>query len=189
MSIYYINPTISVNEINFNNIMDNLTNNISQIFIYNKNIVNSYNYNLCLSSIIQILENYLKLYEFYVYGIENINIEIYNIKINVVIYISVNISKTFYNLQKSTWYEFYNGNINKNPIVYYGLNLNQRQELNLSIVNGNFYMYDNVNLDTDLLEHIYSQGIILKKKSCLCKNINCNENSDYIITVYWYKSI
>lgn len=183
MSLYYIAPSRTISDINFKNIMFNLTNDISKIFVNNKQIIVENNYDLCLNSIVEIINNYLKLYEFYNYGIENINVEIYNNKINVIMYVYVIIYKYYFQLQKSSWTTFYNGNIDKQPLVYYNLNDNQRQELNISIVNGDFFMYGNIQIVDD-----FDEGIILKKKKCVCDSNNCTINSDYIITIYWNKS-
>ena len=181
MSVYYINPTVDVNDLNFKEIMDTMTNDISNLFTYNRNLIEQNNYIFAVNNIIIIVSNYLKIYNFYDNDKKNINIQIYNLNIEVIINIEFKIFKTFYTYQKSNWERFYNGNIKDNPIVYYGLDLSKRQELRISLINGNFYMYDDVKLLFPL-----DEGIILKKKLCTCENINnSNIYYSYIVTVYW----
>lgn len=185
MSIYNINPTIDIIDNKFKNIMDNLIDDISNIFITNLNLVNKSNYNLAIISILKVLRKYLKLYKFYSYNIKNIYIEIYNKDIDVVIYVNTLISKASYLVGSSYWEEFYFGLNKKTPIVYDNLSLTQRDELRRSILDGNFYFYD----DIIIADPKYETGIILKKKYCSCEISNCNINSNYIITIYWSKNI
>lgn len=181
MSIYYINPKITVNDLNFKEIMDNITNDISKLFIYNRNLIDQNNYNYAIYQIIDVISKFLKIYNFFDYDIKNMCVQIYNLNIEVIINIQMILYKTFYIYNNSKWDTFYTGNETLKPIVYYNLDSTQKQELRLSLLNGNFYMYDNIKLELPL-----NEGIILKKKSCLCetKNIN-NYNTNYIITVYW----
>jgi hypothetical protein len=181
MSIYYIYPNITVNDLNFKEIMDNMTNNISNLFVYNKNLIEPNNYNYLIDQIIYVVSKFLKIYNFFDYDKKNIYIDICNSNINVIMNIHIKIYKSFYTYQKTMWEQFYNGIINKSSVVYNNLDLNQKQELRISLINGNFYMYDNIKLELP-----YDEGIILKKKSCTCENINnCNFNYNYIIIIYW----
>lgn len=181
MSIYTINPSIDINDDNdLKIIMDNLTNDISNLFITNKNLIIVENYKLVIFSMLKVLSNYLKLYKFYKFDVKNIYIQIYNRNIDVVLYIYTNISNTFYRFITSTWEELYFKTKENTPIVYDKLSQLQKDELRTSSIAGTLYFYDNIILDNQ-----YNNGIILKKQNCYCTNTNCNINSNYIITVYW----
>ena len=181
MSVYYINPTIKIIPNKFENIMDNLINEISNLFVDNNNLIIQSNYTKSIFDIVKVLINYLKIYKFYDYDIKNIYVQIYNKSIDVLININVNISKTYFMYTTSTWNEFYFGIVDLIPIVYNALSNNQQMELNVSILNGEFYFYNNINL----IELNYKKGIILKKKYCSCIINNCNANFNYIITLFW----
>ena len=180
MSIYFINPNIIVTDLNFKEIMDNMTNTISKLFVYNRNLIKQNNFNTTTNEIINILSKFLKIYKFYDYGKKNINIQIYNLNIDVIININFLIYKTFYTYENNSWESFYSGTLKITPFVYYGLDQTKRQELRISLINGDFYMYDNVTLEIPL-----NEGIILKKKYCACENNNnCNINYNYIFKQY-----
>lgn len=181
MSLNYINPNIVVDEFNFKEIMDSIANDISNLFNYNENLIQQNNYITIVNQIIYTVGSYLKIYMLFDYNKKDITVQIYNSNIQVIINIKFYIFKTFYTYQKSNWESFYTGLLKLNPIVYYSLDFAKRQELRISLVNGNFYMYDNVELILPL-----SKGIILKKNICTCENMNnCNLNYSYIITIYW----
>jgi hypothetical protein len=203
MSIYFINPSVKINSLNFKEIMVNMTNDISYLFVVNRNLIEEYNYNTTVNEIVNVMSKFLKIYNFYeythlkniynknitsdkVFG-KNINIQIYNSKIEVVIDINFIIDETFYAYQKSKWEQFYYGYEKKVPIVYHGLDNDNKRKLRISLVDGNFYMYEDV-----LIPIVYNgnqvlyEGNILKKKLCACENNgNCNINHSYIITIYW----
>lgn len=187
MSVYYIDPNIDVNEFNFKEIMDSMTNDISNLFTYNRNLIVRSNYNNTIDEIVNVVSKFLKVYNFYNNQIKNINIQIYNSNIEVIINVEFIIYETFFIYKKSDWEGFYNGFINKNPIVYKSLDVNKKKELRISLVNGNFYMYDDIEIELQVKEEIINnEGIILKKELCTCENIkNCNIDYSYIITVYW----
>ena len=181
MTVYYINPTIKIIDNKFNNIMDNIINEISNLFVNNKNLIIEINYIKSIIDIIQVLIRYLKIYKFFEYGIENINIQIYNKTIDIVINIKIIISKKFFIFISNTWNELYFSSSTNVPIVYNELSNEQQNELNMSIINGNLYFNNNV----DLTILNFTKGMILKKESCACIINNCNTTFNYIITIFW----
>ena len=183
MSVYYINPIINIIPNKFENIMENLINEISNLFMDNKNLIINNNYQNSTSSIMKVLINYLKIYKFYNYNIKNINVQIYNKSIDVIINIIINISKTYFSYTISSWINFYFGirTLNNIPIVYNGMSSDQQKELNTSIINGKLYFNNNI----ELIEFNYKKGMILKKELCSCVINNCNSSFNYIITIFW----
>ena len=181
MSVYYINPTIQIVDDKFENIMNNMINEISNLFMTNKFLIIDINFQQSILNIMKILIYYLKLYKFYEYNITNIYVQIYNKNIDVIINIKVTISKTFFLYESNSWDKFYFGISFDIPVVYNELNPVQKNELNTSIINGNLYFNNNI----DLIGVNFKKGIILKKETCACVTNNCNITFNYIITIFW----
>ena len=181
MSLYYINPTIKIVDNKFENIMNNLINEISNLFMTNKNLIIEVNFKQNILSILKVLRNYLKIYKFYEYNISNIYIQIYNKSIDVIINIKVTITKTYFLYLSNFWDDFYFGILFDIPIVYDKLSFEQKNVLNTSIINGNLYFNNNI----DLIDINFKKGMILKKETCACDTIDCNISFNYIITIFW----
>jgi hypothetical protein len=181
MSVYYINPSIQIVDNKFENIMNNIINEISNLFITNKFLIIYINFQQSTLNIMKILIYYLKQYKFYEYDITNIYVQIYNKNIDVIINIKVTISKTFFVYESNSWDKFYLGISNDIPLVYNELNPVQKNELNTSIINGNLYFNNNI----DLIGVNFKKGIILKKERCVCVTNDCNISFNYIITIFW----
>lgn len=184
MTTYIINPTKIITGNNFNNIMINLIQDISTIFTSNLKLIEQQNYKNTIELILQIFYKFLKIYNFYDYNIKNINMELLNKNLEVVIIINIIITKSYFITMNSSWLQFYFGKINKTSIVYSNLPPTQKNILNVSILNKDFYFYQ-----VDLTNYNFQQGIILKNKYCSCdNNYTCDNNCkyyDYIITLYW----
>ncbi len=179
MTVYYINPTNKILN-KFENIMNNLINDISKIFVNNRNLIIYDNYQDSISEIMSVVIKYLKIYKFYEYDINNIYIQIYNKTIDVVINLNVNISKSYFTYTSSSWDQLYFEILNNIPVVYEAMDYDQKNELNNSIINGNLYFKY-----IDLNQLNFNRGIILKKEICDCIVNNCNTTFNYIITMYW----
>jgi hypothetical protein len=189
---YRINPNTIINPDILKNIMVNLSSDISYVLEPNVYIVNENVYLDSIKKISYITIEYLKIYKFAEAGINNINIEIYNKNLDMVMYIYYKITKYYFTIDVSSWINFYNNLIIYPIIVYNNMNLIEKNELRLSIANGEFYLNDNISftVDTQL-----SYGILLKNKYDL-KNNNCSCQSSngnlynlptiYITTLYWY---
>lgn len=182
MTTYIINPTKIINPDNFNNIMTNLIQDISKLFTSNLKLIEQSNYKNTTMMILQIFYKFLKIYKFYDYNIKNINMELLNKNLEIVIGINIIINKTHFMTMNTTWLQFYFGKINKSSIVYYNLPSEQKNLLNLSILNKDFYFYQ---VDMTNPNYSYKQAFILKNKYCPLTNICSCEYYDYIITLYW----
>ena len=79
MGIYFINPQYKVDSLNILNIMTLLINDISNYIKSIYNIVIQSKYNLIIDIINDVLGNYLKIYNFFNYGLKSIYIESYSI--------------------------------------------------------------------------------------------------------------
>ena len=180
MTVYYINPKINISN-KFENIMINLINEISNLFVNDRNLIILENYQNTILDILAIVVKYLKIYKFYDYGIKNLYIQIYNKAIEVLIYVKINISKSYFKYINNSWYEFYFRTSINLPIVYDEMNNDQQNDLNTSIINGNLYFNNNIILSQTEL----TKGMILKKETCECNINNCNTTLNYIITIFW----
>jgi len=177
MTIYYINPNYDFYDIII--IMDNLANDIATNINQFNNIVQQKIYNNLLQKIIFIVSNYLKIYKFYSNNITCINVQIYNKNINVVTYIVFSIQKNYFFINSTNWYNFYNGLLNIEPLVFNNLSIQQKEILSYSIINGDFFMINNLNFTYNLQ---LINAIILKKKN----SYNISSISNYIVTLFWY---
>ena len=186
MTVYYINPKNKILN-KFENIMNNLINEISNLFVNNRKLIISNNYQDSILEIILVITKYLKIYKFYEYNINNIYIQIYNKTINVIIDIKINISKSYFSYISSYWNQLYFDTLTVIPVLYEAMNDSQKNELNNSIINGNLYFKY-----IDLNQLNFNKGIILKKEicdcdinNCNCDINNCNNTFNYIITMFW----
>jgi hypothetical protein len=179
MTIYYISPSVKILN-KFDNIMNNIINDISNLFVTNRNLIISDNYDKTILEIISVTVKYLKIYKFYEYGINNIYIQIYNKTIDVIINIKFNISKTYFSYIANSWSQLYFGTLTNTPVIYEAMDNNQKKELDMSIINGNLYY-----LNIDLNPINFNNGIILKKETCDCDKNNCNITFNYIVTIFW----
>ena len=191
MTVYSINPKSKVDSNNILNVMSQLVLHISTSIssIYNLSIPN--NYNFVLNIINNVLNEYLKNYNFFKYGIKNIVVQIYNQNIELVIQTGITIAEYNYVNYNSRWNDFYKGNYNQKPkVVYNELTPQQQNDLRISIISGNLFYLDNIVITTSNYNSI---GIILKPKlttsittysnKCMCVN---ESNNIYITTIYWY---
>lgn len=193
MSYYSINPQININQENIKIIMSELIKNISESIKTIFNIIIKLEYIKMLDIINNILNNYLKIYKFYDYGITNIDIQIYNQNINSVMFIYVKLGDLNYYSIYSDWYNFYNGIYNEQPkIVYQALTQQQKNELINSIVSDKLYFIDEIIFS---YKNVPAIGILLKLQDMMCdcitKTNNALNNKNinkyvYINTIYWY---
>ena len=201
MTIYTISPQTTVNSDNILIIMTQLIKNISNSIqkIFNINLKKEYE--KMINIINDILNDYLKVYKFYDYGITNINVQIYNQNINTVLYATIKLNDFRYVNIYSNYNDFTTGVYNSQPkIIYQALTQQQKNELTHSIISGNFYFIEEINF---VLEGINSTGILLKPKivNCECNNNQSNStqynnqfnlnkyvsnNYVYVNTIYWY---
>jgi hypothetical protein len=178
MTIYSINPKIEITANNIKNIMINLINEISKSIINIYNIVIPSEYNLLIKNITDITNNYLKIYNFKDSGIQFINIQIYNQNINIIAWVTINlISKYNYIQLNSSPINFLNNSITVNfTNIYNKLSLDQQNNLRKSIISGDLYFLDDINL--------MENAILLKlnNNNCLC---DTPYNYTYITGLYW----
>jgi hypothetical protein len=201
MTVYSINPQSKINPNNIINIMMQLTNNISNSIKSIKNIILESKYNLIIDEINQILNDYLKIYYFYDFGIKNIYVQIYNQNINLVIFVNIIIEQFKYTNNTSIWEHFFKNKYYNNPkIVYEQLDNQQKNDLRYSIISNKLYLVDNILFTYD---NLITNSIILKPKynysndcnNCNnCNDCNCqytygtniqNNNYSYVTTVFW----
>ena len=188
MTIYQINPQSNVNSNNIINIMSQLILDIANSIKPIYNIVIESQYNLMINNISQILNNYLKIYYFYGFGIKNIYVQIYNQNINLVLFINIVIVPYKYNNITSNWIRFYNGGLSGEKYVYEQLTIEQKNELLYCIISNKLYFISNI---TFLLDNLTTHGIILKpiyNITCNCDNTISSYSSGtycYITTLYW----
>lgn len=188
MSRYLINPQIDIDSENILNIMSQILLNISNSIQSINNIVINENYILMINKINQILNNYLKIYNFFNYGITTIGIQIYNQNVEIVSFIIIQLNINRYINIFSNWDDFIVGNYNQqNKIIYNLLTQQQKNDLNYSIVSGDLYFLNDINENN-------ISGMLLKPKNNNCKCINQSNNIYntknksnyvYISTIYW----
>ena len=185
MPIYRINPKYDVNTINILNIMSQLLNDISKSINSIYNIVIYDEYILMINNINEILNNYLKVYNFLKHNIKNIYVQIYNQNINLVAQVSINIIPYKYININSDWKTFVNGKYyDSNKIVYSELDQVQKNNLRYSIISGDLFFISNIDFTYNNLDTI---GMIIKPVSnndCNC-NTHTNNYYSYISTLYW----
>ncbi len=146
MPIYYINPSTNIdNQINI--IMDNMTDDIANTIQSNSSIIYENTYINMSNNIIDIVNKYLKIYNFIGAGINLLCVQIYNKFINVVYEASFFIYGSFFELTFSNWNQFYNSLIKTNPYVYLALDSTQKESLRYAIISGDFFMNESVNID------------------------------------------
>lgn len=185
MPIYSINPKYNVNSNNIMNIMTQLIYEISKSINTLYNIVNYKEYVLMINNINDILNNYLKIYDFLKFNIKNIYVQIYNQNINLVSEIYINIIPYKYININSIWERFIDGTYyNSNKIIYSQLDVNQKNNLRYSIISGDLYFIDNIHF---IYNDLNTSGMIIKpmtNNDCNC-TIQTNSNYCYITTLYW----
>lgn len=184
MTLYHINPQYVINIDNILNIMLQLTNNISSHISSIYNIVLENQYILIVDIINQILNDYLKMYNFYSFGIRYLRVQIYNQNISLVAYINITIYPFKYCDDISIWTHFITGKYFNNPkVVYKHLDTQQKNDLRYSIISNKLYLVYDISFTHD---NLLTNGILIKSK---CEN-NCtcntqNNNYSYITTIYW----
>jgi len=183
MGIYLINPQIIVNSQNILNVMTQLINDISNSIQSIYNIIIEPQYILMVNNVNSIFNNYLKIYNFFNYGINYIYIQIYNQNIDLVIYVVIQLTKPKYINIYSNWNDFSNGMYNnQTKIIYQILTQQQKNELNYSIISGDMYFLTNLNF---IYNGITTIGILLKSKNINCDYNKQTNNYAYINTIYW----
>lgn len=186
MGIYSINPKTQINSANILNIMLQLlleiSNSIQSIF----NIIVETQYILIINVINQILNNYLKIYNFYNYGVSNLYVQIYNQNIELVVFIVIQLKKYRYINLNSNWNDFIKQLLNtQTKIIYMELEPQEKNDLRYSIVSCNLYFIGEKNFIYNQLNTI---GMLLKPKNnnCKCNNqLNCSIQYTYVSTIYW----
>jgi len=185
MPINKINPKYNVNSLNILNIMSQLLNDISKSINSIYNIVNYKDYMLMINNINEILNNYLKVYNFFANNIKNIYVQIYNQNINLVSEVTINIIPYKYINFNTDWETFVNGKYyGSNKIVYSELDEIQKNNLRYSIISGDLFFISNIDF---IYNDINTIGMIIKpvyNGDCNC-NIYTNNNYCYITTLYW----
>ncbi len=185
MTFYFINPQSEVNSFNILNIMSQLAFKISISISSIYNIILVEKYQLMINTINDILNNYLKIYNFYDFGINNIYVQIYNQNINLVLFISIKIIPFKYNNNISLWESFFDNKYYSEPmIVYEQLSNQQKNDLRYSIISNELYYVDNI---VFTYNNLNTTGIILKPTST-GNSCNCHSFNDiytYVTTLYW----
>ena len=186
MGIYSINPQTNVNSQNISNIMTQLINDISNSIQSIINIISQSQYDLMIMNINKVLNDYLKIYGFFDYGLTNIYIQIYNQNIDLISYVNIILKQNKYINYNSIWGDFYCGKYNDRiKIIYNQLTPEEKNILKFSIISGDLYFIDDINFTFDELN---TTGILLKPKNnnCICKCNDQNTNQyTYITTLYW----
>ena len=153
-----------------------MTNDISKSINSIYNIVIETKYTMMITNINQILNNYLKIYDFLKYNITNIYVQIYNQNIDLVSWVNIQIIPFKYINIDSKWYKFITGiYFNSDKIIYSQLNTQQQNDLRYSIISTDLYFIDDLNF---IYNDLNTFGIILKPK------YNNNDYS-YVTTLYW----
>ena len=180
LNTFSINPKTKVDISNIKNIMINLANDISSCVNEFINIIYDTEYLIMINKIFYIVNNYLKINNFFANGINEINIEIYNQNIDIVVYMYFNITLYHFIYNSSDWMHFYYNLISNPKIVYNQLSIDEKKNLRYDIVSGKFYMIDGINFNYN---NKYYEGLILKPYNniCLCKSTKYV----YITTLYW----
>lgn len=141
-----------------------------------------------INNINEILNNYLKIYNFLNFNIKNIYVQIYNQNINLVSEVKINIIPYKYININSVWETFVNGlYYDSNKIVYMELNDIQKNNLRYSIISGDLFFISNIDF---LYNDLNTIGMIIKQGSnnivnCNCNNSHTNNDYCYITTLYW----
>lgn len=197
MTIYYINPKSTIDSENIVNIMSNLIYNISYSIYKIYNIVVKEQYDLMIKNISNVINNFLKIYNFQNYGITNIYVQIYNQNIVLVFQANVQISKYNYISINSNWSDFYFGTKNNfSTVIYNELSLEQKNNLRYSIISNKLYYLDNIEF---IYNNLNTRGLLLKPKFFNESDCNCeyttnsnnvlktskNSNYTYVTTLYW----
>jgi hypothetical protein len=184
MGIYSINPQSNVDSANILNIMSQLIKDISNSIQSIYNIVLQIKYNLFIDNIKDVLDNYLKIYNFYNYGITHLYVQVYNQNIDLVVFASIQLYKYKYIIAYSKWNNFSNGvYYNKTKYIYNVLTPQQKNDLVYSIISGDLYFIPDINF---VYNGLNTSGMLLKPKysNCECNNQTINEYS-YISTIYY----
>lgn len=182
MGIYSINPKTTIDTNNILNIMSQLLIDISNSIKSIYNIINETQYVLMINNINSILNNYLKIYNYFDYGINNIYIQIYNQNIELVAFITIKLDKYKYLNLNSYWNIFIIGLYNNQiKIIYQELTTQEKNDLRYSIISGDLYFINDINF---IYNGINTTGMLIKPKTNTCE---CNTNNEYtyINTIYW----
>lgn len=183
MGIYSINPQITINSQNILNIMTQLINDISNSIQSIYNIIIESQYILMINHINSILNNYLKIYNFFNYGINYIYVQIYNQNIDLVVYVIIQLTKPKYINIYSNWSDFSNGKYNNQiKIIYQILTQQQKNELNNSLISGDLYFITDLSF---VYNGITTMGILFKPKNINCDCDKQTNNYAYVNTIYW----
>lgn len=184
MGIYSINPKTKIDANNILNIMTQLVLEISNSIQSIYNIIDETTYVVMTNNINDVLNNYLKIYNYYEYGITNIFVQIYNQNVELVAFVNIKLNKYKYVNLNSYWNDFVNGTYNNEAkIIYQELTQDEKNNLRYSIVSDSLYFIDDI-------QFIYNgenmTGILIKPKinNCECGGNNILEYS-YISTIYW----
>lgn len=185
MTVYLIDPKSNIDSNNILNIMTQLIYDISNSISNLYSIVNQSIYIKALANINQILNNYLKIYNFFYMGITNIYIQIYNQNINLVIEVRIKIIPYKYTNTNSQWSKFItNQYYEEEKIIYSQLNNMEKNDLRYSIISRKLYFLDNINF---IYLNKNTTGIIFKPiyTHCDCEYNEQNNQYCYISTLYW----
>lgn len=178
MGVYSINPKTKIGVNNILNIMIQLLMDINDSMQYN--IIDENKYLIVINNVNTILNNYLKIYNYYNYGIKNMFIQIYNQSIELVLYVNITLDKYKYYNFNSTWNNFITGLYNNQiKIIYQELTLQEKNDLRYAIISGDIYYISKIDF---IYNGTNTSGIIIKPK--MNYNVSYN-NMIYIYTVYW----
>ena len=185
MTFYFINPLFDVNANNIINIMTQLINDISTSITPIYNIVLEEQYVLMISDINQVLNNYLKIYNFNSFGIKNIYVQIYNQIINLVAFVNINIYPFKYKNDISNWDKFFFGKYDViTKVVYNELTSLQKNDLRYSIISDKLYFIDDILFTYN---NLLTRGILIKPRTNCSDDCECiaQNNYCYVTTLYW----
>lgn len=188
MAIYSINPKTKIDNDNILNIMSQLILEISNSIQSIYNIIDDIMYVKMINNINDILNNYLKIYDYYGYGITNIFLQIYNQNIELVVFVNIKLNKYKYVNLNSIWNDFAVGIYNSRAkIIYQELTQEEKGNLRYSIISGNLYFIDKIQF---IYDDVNMTGILIKPKINSCANSCANSNNNsigyaYISTIYW----
>lgn len=190
MTIYNINPNINIiSNNNITNIMGQLSKEISILANKYTNIVDITTYNLLINSIFQIVKNRINIYNFIDDNnikISNIFIEIYNQNLIPVINMNFILSNYYFTYTYNNWNNFILYSYNNKNNVYNSISQDEKNKLEYSIISGDFYFKDNINVTVNsLIPPTIGLGLITKSKLCNCISNTCIPYT-LIIGLYWY---
>lgn len=186
MGVYSINPKTKIDGNNILNIVTQLVLEISNSIQSIYNIIDEIMYMKMINNINDVLNNYLKIYDYYGYGITNLFVQIYNQNIELVAFVNIKINKYKYVNLNSYWNDFAIGTYNNSTkIIYQELSQEEKDNLRYSIISGDLYFIDNI-------QFIYNgenmSGILIKPKT-KTNTCECGSNNTigyaYISTIYW----